>query len=182
MARYRPGIETRQRIVDAARELLAEGGADGATVAAICQRAGIRPGSFYNLFDSKDQVVLTVVREAIEGVDPDPERAGTDTVAELLEAFIAFMENRPDLARIYIQIAVGGGSRSDHLHARVLRHHHSRVERFGAAMAREHPEMTGAEAHRRGELLVAALNGLALFTIIDPEYPFGSMARVLLKE
>jgi hypothetical protein len=125
-------------------------------------------------------VVLTVVREAIEAVDPDPESAGRDTVADLVAAYVAFVEGRPDLARIYVQIAVGGAGSSDHIAGRVRRHHRRRLERFAAAMERAgfDPETAG----RRGELLLAGLNGLALFTIVDPSHRFGVMADALLEE
>jgi AcrR family transcriptional regulator len=179
--RYKTGIETRARIVEATRELLAETGLDGITLQAICTRAGVRSGSFYNLFESKDEVVLTVVREAIEAVDPDPEGTGTDTVADLVEAYVTFIETRPDLARIYAQMAVAGSSPAN-LRGRVLRHHRRRVERFGNAMARERPDLSPAEARRRGELLVAGLNGAALFTMIDGDRSFADLAHAMFKD
>ena len=65
MARYQAGIRTEARILDATRQLLGEVGLDGTTLKAICERAEVRVGSFYNLFDSKESVVLRVVGEAI---------------------------------------------------------------------------------------------------------------------
>lgn len=70
--RYRRGIEARERILNATRSLIADVGLEGTTIKAICSRAEVLPGSFYNLFDSKEQAILTVVREAIDAVDPDP--------------------------------------------------------------------------------------------------------------
>ena len=52
MGRYQAGIQTEARIIDATRELLAEGGLKATTLNAICDRAEVRAGSFYNLFDS----------------------------------------------------------------------------------------------------------------------------------
>lgn len=179
--RYKTGIETRHRIVDATRELLADGGLDGVTIQAICTRAGVRSGSFYNLFEGKDEVVLTVVREAIEAVDPDPEGTGSDTVGDLVEAYVTFIERQPDLARIYTQMAVAGSS-PEHLRGRVLRHHRRRVERFADAMARERPGLSPTEVRRRAELLVAGLNGAALFTMVDGERGFTGLARAMREE
>ena len=73
--RNRAGIETRERILGATQRLLAERGLDGVTIKGICDAADVHAGSFYNLFDSKEQVVLTAVREAITAVDPDSESA-----------------------------------------------------------------------------------------------------------
>ena len=61
VGRYQAGIETEARIIDATRSLLADGGLEAATLKAICDRAEVRAGSFYNLFASKDAAILTVV-------------------------------------------------------------------------------------------------------------------------
>ena len=71
--RYKAGIETRGRILEATRHLISEEGLDGTTIKAICDTSGVLPGSFYNLFDSKEQAIMAVVREAIDAIDPDPE-------------------------------------------------------------------------------------------------------------
>jgi len=71
VARYQVGLQTEARIIDATRSLLAEGGLDAATLKSICDRAEVRSGSFYNLFDSKEEAIIRVVRESIRAVDPD---------------------------------------------------------------------------------------------------------------
>ena len=108
MARYQAGIRTEARILDATRALLSENGLDGTTLKAICERAGIRVGSFYNLFDSKESVVLRAVGDAIAKVDPDPAHLGTETVDYLVDAYIIFVTKSSVAARIYVQIAVSG--------------------------------------------------------------------------
>lgn len=181
MGRYRVGIETHRRITDAIRSLLAEAGMEGTTIKAICERAGTLPGSFYNLFESKEEAVLTVVREAIQAVDPDPAGEGHDTVADLVGAYVKFVENQPELARIYLQIAVRGAVTDEHLAGRVLRHRARRVERFSDAVAREDPRYPRAEARRRAVLLLASLDGLVLARVLDPAFDFASHARDLLE-
>jgi DNA-binding CsgD family transcriptional regulator len=46
---------------------------------------------------------------AMIGVDPDSEGAGTDTLADLVDAFVTFMTGSSPIARIYLQLAVGRG-------------------------------------------------------------------------
>ena len=55
LVRYKAGLQTRERILAATRELLGELGMDATTVSGICAKAGIGAGSFYNLFDTKEQ-------------------------------------------------------------------------------------------------------------------------------
>jgi AcrR family transcriptional regulator len=179
--RNRVGIETRQRIVDATRALLATEGLEGATVKAICDTAGVRPGSLYNLFDTKEGLVLEVVGEAIRAVDPNPGGGLEDaeTVGELTAAFVRFIADDRAVARIYLQLAVGGGLTDQAMGDRVLRHHGRRLERFGGAIHREHPALTTDEVQARAETLLAALNGLALRASLDPSFDLERHARLL---
>lgn len=180
--RYRAGLETRDKILRATRELIAKGGLDGTTIKAICDRAGVLPGSFYNLFDSKEQAVLTVVREAIDAVDPDPEHKGPDSLADLIEAYIRFVTEQRDLASVYVRIAVAGSANNSEIQGRMMRHHEGRVSRFSAAFAREHPEIRHEDAARRAETLVISLNGITLHQIVDPDFDVALHARGLLAD
>jgi len=112
VARYQAGIRTEGRIVEATRQLLGEVGLEGTTLKAICERAEVRAGSFYNLFESKEEVVLRIVKEAIRAVDPRPSGGGDDSLAELVEAYISFITGESTLARVYLKIAISGAVRT----------------------------------------------------------------------
>ncbi|MGD2060001.1 MAG: TetR/AcrR family transcriptional regulator [Acidimicrobiia bacterium] len=180
--RYKAGLETRDKILDATRSLIAEEGLDGTTIKAICDQAGVLPGSFYNLFDSKEQAILTVVRQAIDAVDPDPDHRGTDTLSDLVEAYIRFVTEQGDLARVYIRLAISGSTNNHEIWGRTMRHHQGRVARFAAAISREHPELSEAEAERRAETLVTALNGVTLHRVMAPDFDVTVHARALLTD
>ena len=51
---------TRERLLDAAREVLAREGIQGASVEHICEQAGFTRGAFYSNFTSKDELMLAV--------------------------------------------------------------------------------------------------------------------------
>jgi len=178
--RYKAGLETRDKILQATRSLIAEVGLEGTTIKAICDNAGVRPGSFYNLFDSKEQAIITVVREAIDAVDPDPEHLGTDTLGDLVDAYIRFSVEQSDLARVYVRIAVSGTRDNSDLRGRMLRHHQGRVSRFAQAIAREHSELSDEDATQRAETLVTSLNGIAVHGVLDPEFDVALHARALV--
>ncbi len=177
MARYQAGIETEARIIDATRALLAEVGLEGTTLKAICERAEVRAGSFYNLFDSKEAVVMRIVREAIDAVDPDPGGEGTDTLDELVDAYIRFFLEQPELARVYVAAALGGEHPGNGTRRQFLRHHLRRVERFAAALARGDRTLTEAEAETQAEILLGALDGLAFRWSLDTDFAFDEFAR-----
>lgn len=52
---------TRQRVLDAAREVFAERGVIGGTVEDICERAGFTRGAFYSNFVDKDDVLRALI-------------------------------------------------------------------------------------------------------------------------
>jgi AcrR family transcriptional regulator len=179
VARYRVGLETRERILAATRRLLSEVGIEGVTLKAITDQAKVGAGSFYNLFDSKDDAVFEVVREAVEAVDPDPAGAGTDSLTDLVDAFVAFMTGSSPIARIYLQLA-GRGLTDASVAARVLRSHRRRVERFADAWQREDPSLSEQEAQRRAETTLAALTGLGMTALMDPAFDMRAHAVQLL--
>lgn len=93
---------TRGRILDAAAELLAARGYAALGLAAVAERAGLQAGSLYYHFDSKDELVLEVLRigtdnarVAVEqavaalGRDPDPLAALTAAIGAHLTAVLA---------------------------------------------------------------------------------------------
>src|SRR3954469_13396345 len=88
MARY--GTEhkeaTRRRIVETAGRRLKRDGIDGSGIATLMADAGLTNGAFYAHFDSKDDLVATVIgdqlgRQASQFAELPPGRAG-------LEAFV----------------------------------------------------------------------------------------------
>src|SRR5919112_1651666 len=94
MARY--GAEhkdaTRRRIVEAAGRRLKRDGIDGSGIATLMADAGLTNGAFYAHFDSKDDLVATVVgeelgRQAASFSELPPGRAG-------LEEFVGWYLSR----------------------------------------------------------------------------------------
>ena len=179
MAHYRVGLETRERILDATRTLLAEDGIEGITLKRITALAEVGVGSFYNLFDSKEAVVFEVVRQALDAVDPHPGSADGDTLEELVDAFVHFMTGSSTIARIYLQLA-GLGLTDAAIAARVLRSHRRRVQRFTAACRRDDPTLDAEAARERAETIMAALTGLGLTALIDPGFDMRAHADRLV--
>jgi len=84
-----PG-RTRERLVDAARQLLEEGGYAAASVQAVADRAGVAAGALYRHFPSKAELFVEVFRGAaskdLAAID---DAASSGGCLERLEAAIA---------------------------------------------------------------------------------------------
>lgn len=90
---------TRQRVLDAAREVFAERGVFGGTVEDICERAGFTRGAFYSNFADKDDVLRALIAREhdrlIEHVD-----AGFARLEESLAAGSTEEEPAPTMAAV----------------------------------------------------------------------------------
>jgi AcrR family transcriptional regulator len=124
----------RQRLVDAAGQLIAEHGVEGLRLRELAERADIGFGSFYNHFDSKEELVEAVVAEHLgaltnaiiatataagDGIgDGDRHGAGgadrnghghghddpAETVAAAHRNFVRVAYEDPQLARLIVQL------------------------------------------------------------------------------
>jgi AcrR family transcriptional regulator len=62
-------IETRGKIIRAAQELFSRSGYESASVADICELAGISKGAFYHHFPSKQSLFMELLSEWLKGID-----------------------------------------------------------------------------------------------------------------
>ena len=96
--------QTRQALIDAAVRLIAEGRGDRASIAEITEEADIGFGSFYNHFDSKEQLFQTASEEVLERWGQLIDRATAD-ITDPAERFVVGMRisgrlgwTHPDIA------------------------------------------------------------------------------------
>jgi AcrR family transcriptional regulator len=81
-------LDTRQRILDAAAQVIRTKGLTGATTKEIARQAGCSEGTLYNYFDTKVDLFLAILREQLPSFIPLivelGGRAGSGTVRENL--------------------------------------------------------------------------------------------------
>jgi AcrR family transcriptional regulator len=80
------GEETRQRILNAAMDTFARCGYDAASVAEICERAGVTKGGFYHHFSTKQELFLKLLERWLGEIDVQmaAARCGGTSVPESL--------------------------------------------------------------------------------------------------
>jgi AcrR family transcriptional regulator len=98
---------TREAILDATRELLAEGGVQGLTVEGVAARAGVAKTTIYRRWRSKDELALAVLIDMVEHVTSVPDLG--DTRAELT----AFVDRAVKILRSTLMGRVMQGLVSD---------------------------------------------------------------------
>lgn len=157
---------TRERLLEAAREVLAGDGIQGASVEHICERAGFTRGAFYSNFASKDELVLAIFEREkaamfetlhaavdVSGLEDRDLRAATTLIMD------RFLELQPGDRDWYLVNAEFG------IHG--IRHKQVGRE-FNAIWSRTKSEFA--------DFMVHVLNGMGRQFTIDP----GQAATILI--
>ncbi|MGW3291361.1 TetR/AcrR family transcriptional regulator [Streptomyces sp. NPDC001002] len=119
--------ETRQALVRAARQILAETGDTSASIQVIAERADVGFGSFYNHFESKTELFDAAVSDALEelGQTFDEHLQGIDDPAELVAAGFRLSarlaDSRPEMMQILRHRGLGHIHSDSGLAPRALR-------------------------------------------------------------
>ena len=112
--RDRRRLEARQRLLAAARQILAKDGEAGLRIAELTELADIGFGTFYSHFESKEAIVEAVVsgvlrgaavaigERALEFADP------AQTAAYSYRRFVCFAREQPQLATLLVNLAGAG--------------------------------------------------------------------------
>ncbi|CAM3325616.1 TetR family transcriptional regulator [Nocardioides dubius] len=150
----------REQLLDAGVTLLAEAGAAGLTVRAVCRLSGLSERYFYESFSNRDLLVLAAfdrvaeevsaaLSEAVAQAPPTPEGVARAAVAAVLAATI----DEPSRGRVLFLAPAGDLL----LHPRV-----DTVGRALVAMLREQLPAARSTAHR--ELVANSLAGALAYT------------------
>lgn len=91
--------DIRRRLIDAAAEVFAERGYDGARVQQIAERANLTTGAIYNRFSGKSELLLEAADHHSEDLLPMLLDAELRTADVLAAAAAALVDSKPTLGR-----------------------------------------------------------------------------------
>jgi len=142
----------RARMLSAAVEAIEENGYARLTVAQVINRAKVSRKTFYDLFVDREDCFLAVFERTLEQVRVRvveayaPEPTWRDGIRAGLAALLVFIDEEPELARLCIVDALGGGSHVLEKRARVLAQVRKVIDRGrSAATTRREPPSVTAE-------------------------------------
>jgi AcrR family transcriptional regulator len=93
---------TRRRIVEAARQLMAERGPEGLTVSAVARAAAINRTTAYQHFRTRDELVRAVTADLVAEVAAVIGRPGP--LAERIDHVAAYFVDHPEIARLALHL------------------------------------------------------------------------------
>lgn len=107
--RKRDPEATRECILAAAREVLAQDGKEGLSVAQVARRAGINRCTAYGFFTTREQLIEAVrawvsdeLCRAVFGDDPENRSVENISVDRVTERLVRFAMENPELGRIWL--------------------------------------------------------------------------------
>ena len=93
-------VASRKALLEAARQIVSEGGLEGLTVVGVAQRAGLNRSTAYQHFRTRDDLVAAVSLEfgaEVRRVLSEPRSLG-----DQIDFFVHYFRERPDIARIWM--------------------------------------------------------------------------------
>ncbi|KJQ53756.1 TetR/AcrR family transcriptional regulator [Microbacterium sp. SA39] len=148
---------TRARLLEAAAQVFAEVGLDGASVEAVCERAGFTRGAFYSNFESKDELFLMLTASVAE-VRVNAVR----TRVEEMTAEGALAEGCDPIDLVQQVMELGGDDRLGVMLMSEIRIRALRDEQFGIAYLAQEREMVASIAQIVEDIVSAGLLKLRL--------------------
>jgi AcrR family transcriptional regulator len=192
LTRQEKQAATRQALIEAASQVFARHGIDGASLEEICEQAGFSRGAFYSNFADKRQLFL----EALDRRTADNLTAIAtaftvgETVDERLVNGAAVAEQVVDRDRVWCQLYYEGwvlASRDEEFRTTYAQRYetmrHAIADVIEAAASATDTDL-GVSSRELASALVAFFEGYALQRLIDPSALadgwFGRTLRVLL--
>jgi AcrR family transcriptional regulator len=179
----RRDADSRQRILSAAFELMAETGYSGTSISMICERSGLPPSSTYWHFGSKEGLLSAVVEDTarhwLEGLPrwSTIEGESEHRLRTLLAAVAERTASDPTPMRLLFLLALERGSALDQTSLRVMRDlRRSAAKGFHLAF-RELFDVDTADARRLSDQLaafaLAVADGATMARLLDsdPDIP-----------
>jgi AcrR family transcriptional regulator len=164
--RSRKGVQTRARLVAAAKEVFEESGFLDARISDIAERAGLSHGSFYHYFESKEEVfreVAATVDELLAApqrtvvLDPSSRAAPRDRIHEAMRRYLENYREEAKIVGVIEQV-----SRYDKEVGALRLARHQRYVQTMAASVRQLQERGRADPKVDPEIVAAALGALTV--------------------
>ena len=174
---YRTGIESRARIVAAAVDVFGRHGFRGGTLQQVADAVGLTAGAITKLFGSKEQLLIAVLEHwgvlttAVIGA----EKRGLARLQSFAD-LMAYHVGHPGFLELYVTMAAEAGFFEEHpAHAFI-------AERYAGTLADlrqvfgdgvrdgSFRPMTDEEISNEAEWLLAAMDGLEIQFLVQPEF------------
>ncbi|MEE2783557.1 MAG: TetR/AcrR family transcriptional regulator [Pseudomonadota bacterium] len=105
-------IARRAHILATTRDMLAEIGYERTTIRGLAERARVAPGTLYNLYRSKDELIVAAVQELLSQLGQAAGQAsqpGIMRILAMIEQTARVIEENPEYAKAMTKVMFGPG-------------------------------------------------------------------------
>ena len=164
-------------ILDAALELFAERGLEGATIEEIARRAGVGRATVYRRWSTKEQVLVSAIGRMREGARPvdDWSAVGADHLEQILLEIAPQTLADPQAARLFSRLLTAGLSHPELIGAYVEGYLAPRRAAFAQAVERMKAEGR-LPSHTDPEVVQDMLSGAILVRLLTSGGPLSQAA------
>lgn len=167
------GADNRQKIIDAAAELMTEKGVEKTSLADIARKTGLSKGTLYYYYSSKNDLVFDITEshmskisgEIFAMIDSDKNVTLEILLQRLFETILA-SDTRSRLHIFLLREAISGNAA---LHERFRHTYHEWFSMVEDAYQRLNLRTHGSILKSR--ILVSVLDGMIIQTLLDVEPP-----------
>ncbi|MBP2368290.1 TetR/AcrR family transcriptional regulator [Pseudonocardia parietis] len=173
------GHEVRQRLLDAAAELIAERGWAAVSTRAVAERAGVAPGLVHYHFTSVQELLSRAAIAVMHRVtvETGPLLAGAGDPGELAEALVASLgaySGTDPVSVLFVETYLAA-TRDPELRAGVA----EVIAQFRSGLAIRLAELGLADPESTAAVLCAAIDGLVLQQALDPTLSAAAVRPVI---
>lgn len=163
--------ETRERIIEAAFRTLSRRGYEKTTIKDIAEEADVAPGLIHYYFKSKQALVLVVLEVCCAELKRNDVTATDQGIVEAFQQVKAHLAERRDALRLYVEL-IGVGFHDPEVGAgllKFLREDRGSIQAVTQDVfaARELP---GEQASAFGAAVWAAVHGITVQALVDPDF------------
>ena len=175
--------DRRDQLLDAALHIFAEEGYHSASVSKIAKKAGVSKGLMYNYFHSKEEVLLTLVRElfdyamAMLKISPN-DQFDDDRFKEIIELSVDIPLNEPQRWKLYMSLAF----QKDVMEL-MMQEMVPKMGGYMKAMSDYFQSKGYDDPVAMMRIFSAALDGVQMHCLLDPEnFPADKAKAFLIKQ
>ena len=175
--------DTRQRLLCAARDIVAERGVAGASIDALAEAAERTSGALYAQFGSKDGLLLALLdhwKDATSGAIAADFSSTADLDARLDSLWRNFVDPPADGGDVWVLLEHElwlYACRTPAVRARVAARYERARDHLGSALVAEDGRPHGDASPELGTLLIALMIGLEMQRRLDPDAVTDELAR-----
>lgn len=175
--------ERRQQILEAALQVFAEDSYHGSSIAVVAKRANISKGLIYNYFQSKEEILMTLVTdlfdEAISLMDLDLERPLTkEKFTELIGKSLDVVVQNPKRWKLYMSLSF-----QPDVTPMLMEQMLPRIQPFMILMSNYFAERGHQDPMTVMRYYSAVMDGVQLHILMDPAtFPLEQVKKLLIEQ